>query len=82
MRYFFDIDDGEQKTQDDQGIELPDRETAREQAIGVLPDVAREVLPDGNRRTFICRVRDDADKVIFEARRELIAGWTDGTGSA
>jgi hypothetical protein len=77
MRYFFDIDDGERKNSDQEGLDLPNREAARQQAVGILPDIAREVLPDGDRRTFVCRVRDGAGKAIFEARLELIAGWLD-----
>jgi hypothetical protein len=78
--YFFDIDDGKRSSRDTEGTELPDREAARREATGILPDIAREELPDGNHRTFICRIRDDQDREIFLATLSLKAGWTDGGG--
>ena len=76
--FFFDIDDGENHVTDSHGLDLADKEAARREAISILPDVAREELPDGDRRTFICKVRDETDKVIFIATLSLVAGWTSG----
>jgi hypothetical protein len=74
-RFYFDIDDGERRSRDNEGTELAGPEDARREAIGVLPDIAREELPDGNRRTFACRVRDESDTVIFLATLSLEAEW-------
>ena len=76
-RYFFDIDDGERVSVDDHGCDLPDRQSARDQAISVLPDIARDELPDGDTRVFACCVRDETGRRIFEARLSLEAGWLD-----
>ena len=38
---------------------------ARDQAIVLLPDIARDELPDGERHTFACWVRDERDRVIY-----------------
>ena len=81
-QYFFDIYDGENNSPDSEGTELPDREAVRREATGVLPDIAREELPDGNHRTFACRVRDDRGVVIFIAELSLHAGWTDQQGGS
>ena len=77
-RYFFDIDDGEQTITDRIGIELPNRKAVRDAATGVLPDIARDELPDGEHRDFICSVRDETGKVIYRAKLSLEAGWLDG----
>jgi hypothetical protein len=79
-KYFFDINDGENRHCDADGLELADREAARREAISTLPDVAREELPDGNERTFVCLVRDESGNTIFEARLSLHAEWLDQQG--
>jgi hypothetical protein len=79
-RYFFDIEDGERKTRNQDGTELPNHQVMLNAATGILPDIAREEPLNGNRRTLIYRVRNEIDKIIFEARLSLDAGWTDGAG--
>jgi hypothetical protein len=53
---------------------------ARREAINVLPDVAREVLPDGDERHIVCRVRDENGKVLSTATLSLRAEWSAGEG--
>lgn len=74
-RYFFDIDDGENQFRDDDGMEMPHLEAAGAEAVRVLPDVAREVLPDGDRRAFVSVVRDETGDVVFRATLSLVAEW-------
>lgn len=74
-RYFFDVDDGESRTHDSYGLELHDLAEVRKKAISILPDVAREKLPDGDRRVFVCQVRDERGTVIFIATLSLVAEW-------
>lgn len=74
-RYFFDIDDGESRTRDSYGLELPDLAEVRNKAISILPDVAREELPDGDRRVFVCQARDEGGTVVFMATLSLVAEW-------
>jgi hypothetical protein len=81
-RFFFDIDDGESREADSRGSELPNAQAARNAAIAILPDVAREELPDGDRRTFMCKVRDESGNVVFIATLSLVAEWINrGTGA-
>ena len=49
-RFYFDIHDGERFTPDDEGLEFPDAQTARDKAVSSLPDIARDVMPDGQKR--------------------------------
>lgn len=74
-RFFFDIDDGEHRFQDDEGVELTDEQEARTKAISVLPDIAREILPDDDRRVFVAKVRDATGRTIFMSTLSFVAKW-------
>ena len=69
-KFFFDIHDGELTT-DDVGTDLPDLSAARDQAVTVLPDIARDELPDGDERVFQVVVRDEDGKPVFKATMSL-----------
>jgi hypothetical protein len=70
-RYYFDVDDGETLTCDDEGLDLDDMEEARREAVRTLPEVAKDALPDGNERTFAVTVRDEARCPILRAQLKL-----------
>jgi len=74
-RFYFDIDDGERLTTDAEGVVCRDLGSVRDSAISILPDVAREELPDGDRRVFVCKARDEGGAVVFIATLTLIAEW-------
>ena len=74
-RFFFDINDGDRETPDREGTVLADAKAARDAAIAILPDLAREELPDGDRRVFVCKLRDEAGTVLFIATLSLVAEW-------
>ena len=74
-RFFFDIHDGEMMTEDKDGVQLTDLEAVRTAAISVLPDIARDELPDGDAREFIVWVRDESDQRIFKASLTLQASF-------
>jgi hypothetical protein len=74
-RYFFDIDDGERVTTDLDGLELDGPETAKAEAVRVLPNVARDVLPDGDARTLSTTVRTADQGSIFRASLTLRCEW-------
>ena len=73
--YYFDSSDGESFFEDDEGLELPDLETARDQATAALADMARDVLPGSIRRELAIEVRDEHKEpllktsLVFEAVR-------------
>jgi hypothetical protein len=76
-KYYFDTFDGDHTNADSEGIECSSRKQVRYQAIDALPDMAREVLPDGPTRTFRVEVRDDGGTVVFRATLELQSAWLD-----
>jgi hypothetical protein len=71
-RYFFDTYDGNHLISDAEGIELQSVEMARIEAQKALPDLARDALPDGDQKTFIVSVRDEAGQVVLRAALTLI----------
>ncbi|MDF0599458.1 hypothetical protein P1J78_01820 [Psychromarinibacter sp. C21-152] len=73
--YFFDIDDGEVETRDSTGQELARSEDIRWSAISVLPELAKDALPDSDKRTFRVNVRDEAGTVVYRATLTLVAEW-------
>ncbi|MGE0668008.1 MAG: hypothetical protein AB7O49_15740 [Sphingomonadales bacterium] len=74
-RYYFDIDDGDVATEDDDGTELQDLAEARHHAIAVLPNLARDVLPNGDRREFKVTLRDASGRRVFRASLMFRADW-------
>lgn len=67
-RYFFDIIDNGRLTSDDFGMELDSFEEARDQAVAILPDLARDELPDGESHSFACHVRDEDGIVVYRGQ--------------
>ena len=74
-RYFFDLYDGDTEAKDTEGLDFVDREAMRRAAIAELPDIARDVLPDGDEREFVVAVRSERGEVVFRAALVLRAGW-------
>jgi hypothetical protein len=64
-RYYFDIHDGETFTQDLGGLELEDVAAAQAEAQRALAEVAKDKLPDKNRRDFTATVRDEAGQTVL-----------------
>ena len=71
-RYFFDTYDGNQMAPDEAGLELADIAAAKVEAQKALPDMARDAMPDGNHRTFVVSVRDEAGTVVVRAALSLV----------
>lgn len=67
-RYFFDVSDSQGFHRDEIGDDYANFEEARDQAQMLLPDIAREELPDGELHTITCDVRDEADRVVYRGK--------------
>lgn len=80
-RFFFDTHDGDRPARDPDGMDLRDRDEARRMALDALPDVARDKLPDGDRRTFMAAVRDEAGVIIYRATLSLKGDWISEGGT-
>ena len=66
-RFFFDIDDDDLTHRDEEGLELPDLDRAKAEAMATLPAMAREA-PSGREHWSVrSRVRNEIGQVVFEA---------------
>lgn len=74
-RYFFETYDDDILYRDDEGTELEGPQAARMAALSALPDMARDKIPDGDRRTFSSTVRDGEGKVVYQAIMTLVGEW-------
>lgn len=64
-RFYFDVHDSTGFHRDEVGDEMRDFEEARDQAQSLLPDIARDELPDGESHRVVCEVRDETDRVVY-----------------
>ena len=71
-RYFFDLDGGERLFRDEKGSDLPDVQTAREEAIAVLPDIVRAMMTGHARTTLTSTIRDDVGNVVFGVKLTVL----------
>lgn len=79
-RYFIDTNDDDTFVEDDEGQDLPDAEAARKEALTALPDMARDKMSDGDRRTFCASVRDETGETIYKATLTLNGEWKGAMG--
>ena len=78
--FYFDTFDGNRNTRDDQGMDLPDLKAARAEAQRELPDLVRDVLPDGDHRVFACMVRDVGGAYVYRVILTLTGIAMAGSG--
>jgi hypothetical protein len=61
-RYFFDVTDTGDSSRDSEGVEYLSRKEARQGALQTLGQIAKDELPDGDRRKFVIQIRGKADR--------------------
>lgn len=79
-RYFFDTDDGSGLVADEEGQDVAGLDRMRLLALDALPDIARDIIPDGDERVLSVRVRDESGTYVFEAFLSLKARWLTSSG--
>lgn len=67
-RFYFDLYENNALLADEFGDEFDSFEEARAQAISILPDMARNEIPEGEHQEFGCDVRDASRVVVYRAR--------------
>ena len=67
-RYYFDVRDNDGFHRDSVGDTFDTFEEAREQCQSLLPDIAREELPDGELHIITCDVRDETGRVVYRGK--------------
>ena len=81
-RYYFDIHDGAQFARDETGVELDDINAARQEAARTLGELAREILPDGDRREVVIEVKDETGQRVLVAKLSVSIEATELPGFA
>jgi hypothetical protein len=66
-RFYFDHRDGDEFLRDDEGLEFPSLEHAREEAIAALGGIAKDALPGAQRRELAIEVSDEHRKPLLRA---------------
>jgi hypothetical protein len=57
--FYFDVRDGQKLIRDDDGLEFPNIEAARDEATRALGELAKDVLPGRAVREMAIEVRDE-----------------------
>ncbi|GJE30693.1 DUF6894 family protein [Methylobacterium oxalidis] len=74
-RFYIDSNDDDFHLRDEEGQEFPNLAAARDAAMMMLPDMAREKLPDGDQRVFCVNVRDERGATRYTATLSLVGEW-------
>ncbi len=67
-RFFFDVRDAKGFHRDEIGDDFASFEEARDQAQSLLPDIAREELPDGELHRISCEVREGSGRIVYRGQ--------------
>lgn len=73
--YFFDSGDPECFLRGDVGVELPGPQEARDEAVRLLPSIARDMGLSYDGQDIVSVVRNERNQVIFKATLSLRAEW-------
>ncbi len=73
--YFFDIEDAGQASPDIFGTELADLYEARDQALALLPDLARDHAIDGEHRVITAVVRCHEGRERYRTTLTVKGEW-------
>jgi hypothetical protein len=71
-RYFFDINDGHERTVDTEGQQIAGFEAARRLAVQELAHLIRDDMPDGERESYVVTVRDESGRPVYVATASMI----------
>jgi hypothetical protein len=70
-RYFFDVQDGAAIHIDDIGDDLPGLDAVCREAMELLSDLARPMVPNGRERALTSTVRGEAGNGVYKATLSL-----------
>ena len=75
--YFFDTHNGEHLQRDTDGIDLPDRASARAESHITLGHMAKDEMPDGDMRNLYVNVFDEDRSPIYTISMSTVGRWLD-----
>ncbi|QKD02695.1 DUF6894 family protein [Mesorhizobium loti] len=74
-QYYFDIHDGKDFSADEVGVDCKTLADVSDYAVTVLPDIARDELPNGPNRVFWVKAHMGDGKYLFRASLVLATAW-------
>ena len=77
-KYYFDLDDGDDFHRDEEGVVVSSLKELYDETVGLLPEIAKRVLPLGDTREFFVQVRNEAGEAILKATISFEARWLQG----
>ena len=80
--FYFDVYDNGRLSRDDHGFDLDTAAEARNQAVSLLPNLARDQLSDGDHHSFVCVVRNAGGVALYRASLTFEGRWDDGGAAA
>ena len=63
--YYFDCENGHREIRDEEGVDLANLEEARCEATRAIGGMAKDKMPDGDRRDFRLAIREEAGPVFM-----------------
>lgn len=74
-RFFFDMAADGEVLDDVEGYEVSDAEQARSDALRTLSKASQSAPSDGEAHRFHISIKDEAQKLIFEAEASVRSRW-------
>ncbi len=72
MIFYFDVNNGRERSFDEDGFELDDLEHARKMAVRELAHIIRDEMPNGERESYVVTVRDTDGIPVYIATATMI----------
>lgn len=76
-RYYFDLHNGDGPTTDNDGLNLPSKESVTRHVARILTDIARDEMPTEDQAVISVKVRDDSGKIVSVASLTFSSQWLD-----
>lgn len=76
--FFLDCYNGRTLTRDFFGLEFDDCQAAKHEAVGMLPDLARESPPHTDSQIYTVDIRTPGGEVIYTASLSFTGRWLKG----
>ncbi len=70
-RYFFDVDDGSGRFDDQIGMTLPGLDAVEAEVAALLEDIVRDRMPDGE-HVMKVSVRDDRGAIVYVGEMKVV----------
>ncbi|WP_311275227.1 DUF6894 family protein [Methylobacterium sp. WCS2018Hpa-22] len=74
-RLYFDFDDGRSRFKDDEGMDFPNAEAGRTEALKTLAEIAKDAIPRSDHQAISAVMRDDSGATVYSAEVTVSGEW-------